>query len=145
MKKSIILVTAAILFLAPGLYSQTDLTKGKLTFNLTGFEDNAGQVLVELFRREDKVPAKPFMEVTAKIINREAVVTIENLPYGVYAAIIVHDKNSNGHIDHRMGMPSEPLAYPNNWKLTLLSGMPTFDKLKFSFSQLTNHFSITFD
>ena len=145
MKKTIILLSAAMLFLTSGLYSQNDLTKGKLTFNLTGFADNSGQVIVQLFRREDKVPAKPFMEVMAKITNKEAVVTIENLSYGVYAAILVHDKNANGYIDHRMGIPNEPLAYPNNWKLTLLSGMPTFDKLKFSFSQIKDHLTIAFD
>ena len=61
-------------------------------------------------------------------------VEFKNLPYNVYAAIVVHDKNSNGIIDHRFGMPNEPLGFSNNWKLSLFSGMPTFQKLKFSFT-----------
>jgi uncharacterized protein (DUF2141 family) len=144
MKKTIILLAAAILFLTADLYPQADITRGNLTFTLTGFADNSGQVIVQFFRRDDKIPTDPYKEVSAKITNNEAVVIIENLPYGVYAAILVHDKNANGFIDHRLGIPAEPLAYTNNWKLTLFSGMPTFDKLKFSFSQLKDHIPIAF-
>ena len=31
-------------------------------------------------------------------------------PYGDYAAILVHDKNKNGIIDHKWGIPAEPLG-----------------------------------
>jgi len=137
----LIMLLLAVLFTS-GAYSQNVKTIGTLTFNVTGFADNSGQLLVQLFRKEDKVPAHPFKQIKATIINKKADAVIENLPYGDYAAIFVHDKNSNGKIDHSWGIPSEPLGYTNNWKLSLFSGMPSFDKLKFTFSIAQEHFSI---
>jgi uncharacterized protein (DUF2141 family) len=99
-------------------------------------------VLVELFRKVDKVPTTPFKVLKAKISNQKALVVVSNLDYGEYAAIIVHDQNSNGHIDHSWGIPCEPLGYTNRWKLTILSGMPSFEKLKFKFSESENSFNI---
>jgi len=139
MKKLIIILSAIMLFATFNVVAQT---QGNLTFNLSGFADNSGQVLVELFRKTDKVPTEPFKVIIAKIVNNNAHVIISNLDYGEYAAIIVHDQNANGHIDHSWGIPSEPLGYTNNWKLTLLSGMPTFEKLKFRFSESGNSISI---
>ena len=138
MKKLIIILSAIMLFATFNAVAQTQPTKGNLTFNLSGFADNSGQVLVQLFCKTDKVPTKPFKVIIAKIANRNARVLIPNLEYGEYSAIIVHDQNSNGHIDHSWGIPAEPLGYTNHWKLTLLSGMPTFEKLKFSFSESEN-------
>ena len=142
MKKQIVILTSAMLFLTINISAQTGKSIGSLTFNITGFADNSGQVLVQLFRNEDKVPTKPFKVVKSKISSKKAVVEIENLGYGEYAAIIIHDLNSNGHIDHRLGMPNEPLGFTNNWKLSLFSGMPTFDKLKFTFNESNNLFDI---
>ena len=121
---------------------QSQNTGTSLTFHISGFTDNSGKVLVQLFRKEDKVPAKPFRVVEGKIDGQKAEVVVADLPYGEYAAIIVHDQNSNGHIDHKWGIPAEPLGYPNHWKLSLFSGMPSFDKLKFVFSPSTNNCDI---
>ena len=123
------------LFLTTEAYSQRAVSAGSLTFNISGFADNSGQVIVQLFRKEDKMPKNPFMQIEAKIVDKKAVVVIKDLSYGFYGAIIVHDQNSNGIIDHRWGIPNEPLGYTNNWQLSLLSGMPTFEKLKFYFSE----------
>ena len=64
-----------------------------LTFRITGLADDSGQVLVQLFRKEDKVPSKPIRQITAKIENKIAVIVVEQLPYGDYGAIVVHDLN----------------------------------------------------
>ncbi len=117
------------------LSAQTDKPTGNLTFHITGFEKNQGQALILFYSKDDKVPKKPGRHLKAEIVNKEAVLTLENIPYGEYAAIIVHDINGNGVVDHKFGMPSEPLGYTNNWKLSLFSGMPSFDKLKFSHSK----------
>jgi uncharacterized protein (DUF2141 family) len=140
MYKFIVLLVAVLL--PSVIYSQNNKTTGSLTFNVIGFADNSGQLLVHLFHKEDKVPTHPFKQIKAAIINKKADVIIENLPYGDYAAIFVYDKNSNGKIDHRLGIPCEPLGYTNNWKLSLFSGMPSFSKLKFTFSASQYHFTI---
>jgi uncharacterized protein (DUF2141 family) len=130
------------MFLTICASSQKSAPTGTLTFNISGFSDNTGQVLVQLFRKEDKVPKNPLKVVKAVISNQAAVVQIENFSFGEYAAIVVHDKNSNEIIDHRWGMPNEPLGYTNNWQLTLFSGMPTFEKLKFTFNKSANKYEI---
>jgi len=123
-----------MLFWTINIFAQTEKSMGSLTFNVVGFANDEGQILVQLFRKEDKVPTKPFKVVKALIANKKADVVVENLSFGEYAVIIVHDKNSNGIIDHKWGMPNEPLGFTNNWHFSLFSGMPTFDKLKFTFT-----------
>jgi uncharacterized protein (DUF2141 family) len=61
----------------------------------------------------------------------------ENLPNGSYAAIVYHDENDNGTLDHKFAFPSEPMGFTNNWNLSLFSGMPTFKKLRFEHSGQT--------
>jgi uncharacterized protein (DUF2141 family) len=135
MNKRIIVLFGIILCCNTDGYSQTGKIMGTLTFHVTGLSDTTGQVMVQLFRKEDQVPKNLFMTVHAEIINMKAVVVFEHLAYGDYAAIVVHDKNTNGKIDHRWGIPNEPLGFTNNWHLSLFSGMPTFDKLKFTFNE----------
>ncbi|MFZ4547494.1 MAG: DUF2141 domain-containing protein [Bacteroidales bacterium] len=132
--KKLIVISIILFFASLNSSAQTQQQSDYLTFNISGFADNSGQVLVQLFRTEDNVPTKPFKVLKAKIVNEKAIVIVENLSFGDYAAIIVHDKNSNGIIDHRLGIPNEPLGYTNNWHLSLFSGMPTFNKLMFTFT-----------
>lgn len=108
---------------------------GTLTFSIKGIESNEGQILVQLFRPTDKVPTRPFLQICGQITDQTCTINVPNIDFGDYAAIIVHDQNRNNHIDHRLGIPAEPLGYTNHWKLGLWSGMPTFEKLKFSFSK----------
>ena len=134
MNKIFVIILSAILFLITDVNAQTVKSMGSLTFNITGFADNTGQVIVQLFRKVDEVPSSPFKKVKGVIKNNTAEVIFTNLSYGDYAAIIFHDQNSNGEIDHCWGVPCEPLGYTNDWELSLFSGMPTFEKLKFTFS-----------
>ncbi len=142
MKTLIIIIASISWLLTSDAWSQNAKTTGTLTFNITGFADNSGQVIVELYFKGDKVPTKPSKHIKGKIVNKSAVVLVENLPFGDYAAIIVHDKNGNGIIDHKWGMPNEPLGYTNNWQLSLFSGMPSFDKLRFAFSPTKYKYNI---
>jgi uncharacterized protein (DUF2141 family) len=140
-KLSLGLLTA-FLFVSTVVFSKPGKPAGTLTFNVRGLVDNIGQIVVQLFRKIDDVPSSPFQKVTAEIVNKTAVVKINNLPYGEYAAIILHDQNSDGEVEHCWGVPCEPLGYTNNWELTLFSGMPTFDKLKFTFSVSNDRYNI---
>ena len=134
MKKILLILSFTIALCYPAAWSQNAKPAETLTFHVTGFEKATGQALVYLYRRADKVPTKPFMHLKAEIVNHVSDITVNNLPYGEYAAIVVHDLNSNGKIDHKWGMPAEPMGYTNKWKLSLFSGMPTFEKLKFFYS-----------
>ena len=107
---------------------------GTLIFRITGIETSEGVAIVNLFRAQDDLPKMPFKTLCASIQNCVASVSFAGIPTGDYAAIAYHDKNSNGTLDHRMGFPNEPMGFSNNWNLSLFSGMPTFNKLKFRFN-----------
>ncbi len=116
------------------LFSQHISERAPLTFIVSGIPDNVGQVIVQLYKKGDDLPNAPFIRLKSKIKNRRAALVSDNLPYGDYAAIIFHDQNQNGELDHRFGLPNEPMTFTNNWELSLFSGMPSFEKLKFVYS-----------
>ena len=87
--------------------------------------------MVNLFREQDEIPKNPFRTEKGKIENGISKIEFFDLPPGSYAAIVFHDENLNGILDHKFGFPNEPMGFSNKWKLTLFSGMPTFRKLKF--------------
>jgi uncharacterized protein (DUF2141 family) len=145
MKKLLLLASLCLFQPCKGLNAEPQETEGKLTFHLTGFENNSGQAILKLFRQEDKLPSKPSLELKAEIIGNESLIWVDHLPYGEYAVIVVHDKNSNGEIDHTLGIPTEPLRFTNNWHLSLFSGMPSFEKLKFLYNGSHNTITIRMD
>jgi uncharacterized protein (DUF2141 family) len=106
---------------------------GTLTVNAENFNNDTGKAVVSLFRKEDDIPKKHFLQTSATIKNGKATLTFENLPYGDYALILFHDENDNSTLDHKLGFPNEPMCFSNNWKLSLFSGMPNFEKLRFEF------------
>lgn len=122
-----------MLLLNPQIHAQTVQT-GTLVFKTDGFNNNKGKAEILLFRKTDKVPDNPFKRSASIIRNKQSIITFPDLAYGDYAAILVHDENSNGKIDHSFGLPAEQLGYTNNWTLGVFTGMPSFSKLKFSFA-----------
>jgi len=115
---------------------------GTLTINAESFNNDTGKAVVNLFRKEDDVPKKYFLQTSATIKNGKAALVFENLPYGEYALILFHDENSNGTLDHKLGFPNEPMCFSNNWKLSLFSGMPNFEKLRFEFGVKTSDLTV---
>ena len=133
MKNYFIAWTGGVCFLFTGLLCQAQQT-GTLTIKAGHFEQANGVAVVQLYREQDDIPEKPFMKSTGAIVNQESTITLLNIPYGDYAAILFHDENANGILDHKFGFPNEPISFSNEWSLSLFSGMPTFKKLKFSFT-----------
>jgi len=137
-----LLLAFATLFVTA--HKQTDIST--LTVNASEFNNNKGKAVVFLYRKNDKIPDSPFKKVSAIIKNKKAIISIESLPYDDYAIILLHDENSNEKIDHSIGLPSEQLGYSNNWKLGFFTGMPSFSKLKLTFSlnEQSTNISITY-
>jgi len=107
---------------------------GTLIVSANGFESEEGNVVLTIFRKDDNIPAKPFLRFKETIHKDQANFEITNLEFGDYAIILFHDQNKNDILDHRLGFPDEPMGFSNNWQLSLFSGMPNFRKLKFNFS-----------
>jgi uncharacterized protein (DUF2141 family) len=132
----------SILFMLIILTAFKQQKSGTLTINTSNYNNDKGKAVLLLFRKDDKIPLNPFKTITTEIKNKKAIFEIQNLAFDDYAIIILHDENSDGKIDHSMGLPSEQLGYSNNWELGFFTGMPTFSKLKFQFSTIVQTQSI---
>jgi len=141
MNKNTFTLTGSICFLLIGLICNAQ-SSGTLAIDASNFKSDKGVAIVHLFRKQDDVPKKPFMQASQVIVNGKTSIVFHNLPYGDYAAILFHDENSNGILDHRFGFPDESMGFSNDWKLSLFSGMPTFHKLRFEFSESKSRHTI---
>jgi len=117
-----ILIFAVTFFATTGAVAQASL---ELT--IKGIKDPVGEVYVGLFNRPDHFLEKT---VEAKVISLEAdwaVVIFKDLPPGVYAVSVFHDRNRNGKLDsNSLGIPKEGFAFGNN--AMGLFGPPSFDR-----------------
>jgi uncharacterized protein (DUF2141 family) len=128
-----VLLTIAVAGTMAQAAGEVGSATGVLTVQASGFADTQGHAVAKLFQPGDNVLDKGRWESTAAIKDGQATLTFPPLPAGTYALVVFHDRNDNGHIDHGWMGPSEPLGFSGGFKLTLLSGRPTFEELKFSF------------
>lgn len=125
MKKYLLLLAGSICFLLEGINGKAR-EKGTLTIVVTHIESNEGIVIAHLFKEQDEIPRKPFIQARAEITHGKTIIVFNDIPYGYYAAILFQDKNANEILDHKLGFPNEPMGFSNQWKLSLFSGMPNF-------------------
>ena len=115
--------------------AESQVSRGDLHVGGVGFSHSEGQAAAYLYRAQDKLPGKiPFKKAYAPIVGSMATLVFENLPFGDYAIILIHDENGNGEPDSLLGrIPLEPLAFSNGFNLSLMSGLPSFEKLRITF------------
>ncbi len=106
---------------------------GALTLHVTGFADARGHAVAKLYAPGDNVLGAGRWQVRTPIGANSAVLRFEGLPAGRYAAVVFHDENDNGVIDHGLLGPAEPIGFSGGFVLNLLSGRPDFERLKFEF------------
>jgi uncharacterized protein (DUF2141 family) len=140
MKKYVFTLAGSLCALLIPIFCNAQM--GTLTIDAINFKSDKGIATVHLFRKQDDVPRKPFMKATAVITNGKATVAFSNISFGDYAAILFQDENANGMLDHKFGLPNEPMGFSNQWRLSLFSGMPSFRKLKFRFDEGIGHYEI---
>lgn len=112
----------------------TGNAKGDLTVRASGFAHTRGHAVAKLFITGDNVLEAGRWQATAAIANGLAAFHFAHLLAGSYAAVVFHDENDNGKIDHGMLGPSEPLGFSGGFTLSLFSGRPDFERLKFAFN-----------
>lgn len=121
--------------------SQETPTEGSLTVIVEGFKNEDGVALAMLYQVTDEnaekkvVSVHPFKKQTEKIVERKSEIVFEELSFGKYAVLIVHDENANGKVDHLFG-PTEDLGFSNNYKRGFFSS-PTLQELAFSLQEET--------
>ena len=107
---------------------------GDLTLHVTGFVYTRGHAVAKLYAPGDNVLGAGHWQVSAPIDGNTALLRFEGLPPGRYAAVVFHDENDNGVIDHGLLGPSERIGFSGGFVLNLLSGRPDFERLRFDFN-----------
>ncbi|MGL1936046.1 MAG: DUF2141 domain-containing protein [Fibrobacterales bacterium] len=134
--KIVVLISVHIIYAETFL--NTDSTEQQLIVEANGFKHNNGRAVANLYLRKSDIPNKPFKTISNAITGGQSVVAFKGVPYGNCALIVFHDENSNGTPDHNFfGIPSEPMGFSGSYTLSILSGMPTFEKLKFEYNPKT--------
>lgn len=122
--------------------SATD-SENTLIVETSGFAHAGGHAVAKLFQFGDNVLGAGRQQLIAGIRDGKAGFEFKGLPAGAYAVIVFHDENGNGEIDHNaLRLPSEALGFSNGFALGLLSGLPSFDKLRFEHAVGTQHIEV---
>lgn len=117
--------------------ADADPMSGDLTIVVSGFPNDRGHVVANLFREGDDVMQidKAYLHAREAISGNRSQLVFRNLPYGKYAVSVFQDENGNGTLDHNsLHFPAEPLGFSNQFHLGILSGLPSFEKLQFDFA-----------
>lgn len=96
-------------------------------FNITKY--NKGSMFFALYDSEKNYMKSAIRNAKAKVIDKKAIVVIENLPQGSYGFSFFHDVNDNGKLNKNfLGIPKEPYGFSNNEKGAF--GPPDFEDIK---------------
>lgn len=130
MRKAVLIGLMVSVF-ALSAYAQDK--KGTITVVFKGLKNEKGRVSAVLYDSADAFPkdvAKAVAKARSEIKGKQATVVFENVPYGEYAAVMLHDENENAKMDYStLGMPLEGYGFSNNAKGML--GPPDFKDAKF--------------
>jgi uncharacterized protein (DUF2141 family) len=108
---------------------------GTLLILVRGFKSTEGQLMVALFNNaEDFEKQKPpFKGAITAISANEELIRFEEVPYGDYAVVALHDINKDGTLDKNiLGIPTEGYGFSNNAMDKY--GPPTFLQASFVFA-----------
>jgi uncharacterized protein (DUF2141 family) len=148
--RSLVLLTSAILsglastIMNPPTLAQkasptvapTVTQKTSFTINIDGLRSKKGNVMVCLWKKEDKdfpICSESLTNLKVPATTASVMVTFANLPAGEYAISAFHDENSNNKIDRGfMGIPSEGMAMSGIDMSQGRRERPSFDRAKFT-------------
>jgi uncharacterized protein (DUF2141 family) len=137
-----VLAATALYAAAPPTFAQLRAS-ADLNIEASGFNDESGHAIAKLFLPGQNVRQRGQFEIKADIRGGKASLALPALPPGEYAVVVFHDANDNGVIDHKLiGIPNEQLGFSNAFKLSLSSGLPTFEKLRFAHGESTQTIAI---
>jgi uncharacterized protein (DUF2141 family) len=138
MKKVFLLFFLIILSSAVSAQNENQPLKsetGTLLVLVRGFKSTEGRLMVALFNNAKEFEQKlnPFIGDITAISANEELIRFENVPYGDYAVVAIHDINKDGTLDKNvLGIPTEGYGFSNN--VMDKFGPPTFLQASFVFS-----------
>lgn len=102
-------------------------TENKLIVTVVGMKDARGKLRVELYPDDENTfLKKPISRVAIKAHGRDVSVCLPKPSPGLYAIVVLHDRNQNGHVN----VFSDGFGFSNNPRLGL--GVPKLDKVIFA-------------
>ncbi|MBI4652524.1 DUF2141 domain-containing protein [Candidatus Desantisbacteria bacterium] len=120
-------------FLPLTIFSGEIASRGGIIIKMAEFRNDKGDVRIAVYKSKDGFPDKfdkAFKTQIIKIKNQKAETAIADIPYGAYAAAILHDENSSGDMDSNwLGIPKEGYGASNN--IVNKFGPPKFSDSKF--------------
>lgn len=129
-KRCLVTCALAVVMVLNASYT---VAPGSVTVEITNLKSSKGSVLVSLFNNKEHFPRegeKAIGKGKATIVNGKATITFKDLPYGKYAAALLHDENNNLKMDTNMvGIPKEGYGFSNDAKGAM--GPPSFEKAAF--------------
>ena len=113
MKKIFLLITVLISF-----SFQSSNKSTHLIIQATNFQNNDGQVLLDIFSSKEGFPnkrGKAMKSIKGTIVDKAVTFVIRDLAVGEYAFALIHDENNNNELDvNWIGIPTEALGVSKN-------------------------------
>ena len=105
------------------LLSSSLLIANDLTVTVTKIQGDKGDILIGVYNTNDDSFAdvtKCYRKVKLNIDGETISTTFKELPKGIYAVAVIHDKNRNGKIDKNFfGVPTEGYGFSNNHRFIM--------------------------
>ncbi len=102
-----------------------------ITVHVTNVRDSAGTVRVELCTEQTFLHGGCEPTVTVPAVAGETVVVVPDVPPGVYAVQVYHDRNSNKTVDRgTLGIPKEDVGFSRQAPLGVHG--PSFPRAAFT-------------
>lgn len=104
---------------------------GQIVLQITGLENNQGQLRVALFNTSAGFPEndeQAYRRLEVQPENRKGEIIFTELPFGEYALAIFHDENNDKILNKNLfGTPQEKYGFSSEWPIRA-----TYDEVKFS-------------
>lgn len=101
-----------------------------LTVTISNIESNEGTIQVGLYNSKSSFLSTPYMSTGTQAKTGSVQVVFKNVPKGVYAISLYHDKDDNKELNTFFKIPTEPYGVSNNAKGKF--GPPNWEEAKFS-------------
>lgn len=122
-----------LLFMLISVSTADAVSTGKIKVEVLNIQSYSGSIQIKLYNSEENyknASANPYKCKIIKADGNQTQVTFDDLPYGKYAVVILHDVNNNGKLDKNfIGKPTEPYAFSRNFKPN--NKKPDFDDISF--------------
>lgn len=111
-----------------------------INVKVTNILNKNGKIVIGLFNKDDDTFAdmlKFYKGIHLDIDDTKVIYRFKNLPNGIYAIAVFHDKNKNKVLDKNfLGMPQEGYGFSNNIRPIVRSA--TFKESKFVLNEEKN-------